>query len=140
MAAESGGNHKVSRGTGIPACATLFYAASMRKIVLAVAGLLTLGAADEVPESIKQRNEVYGGELEKYFQDYLVTQYPGRAQEAWRRSYQTQQAFLKSVEPNRRRYRRIFSPPDLKPTGALERKPHPIPGVKAEWLTLPLGL
>jgi len=112
----------------------------MRRILLALAGVLTLWAADDVPESIKQRNDAYGGELEKYFQDYLVTQYPGRAKEAWHRSYQNQQAFLKSVEPNRRRYRRIFSPPDLKATGALERKPHPIPGVKAEWLTLPLGL
>src|SRR2546421_776 len=111
----------------------------MRKIMMAVAGVLTLWAVD-VPESIKQRNEAYGGELEKYFQDYLVTQYPARAQQAWHRSYANQPAFLKSVEPNRRRYQRIFSPPDLTPTGALERKPHPIPGVKAEWLTLPLGL
>src|SRR5207237_883687 len=101
---------------------------------------LTITAADDVPENFKQRNQAYGAELEQYFRDYLVTRYPERAGQAWHRSYQSQQAFLKSVEPNRERYRRIFSPPDLKPSGPLERKPIAIPGVKAEWLTLPLGI
>jgi len=113
-----------------------------RTIALALtAAAFALPAAGETPEAMKQRNEAYGNELERYFRDYLVTQYPERAVKAWHRNYKNEQAFLKSVEPNRERYRRIFSPPALKPSGSLERKPYPaVPGVKAEWLTLPLGL
>jgi hypothetical protein len=112
-----------------------------KTIALIVAAALALPAADNAPPAMKQRNEAYGTELEQYFRDYLVTQYPGRAAKAWHRSYESQQAFLESVAPNRERYRRMFSPPDLNLTGPLERKPVPgIPGVKAEWLTLPLGL
>ncbi|PYT25259.1 MAG: hypothetical protein DMG57_25870 [Acidobacteria bacterium] len=99
---------------------------------------LTASAA-EVSDTFNKRNDSYGAELEQYFRDYLVTQYPERAANVWHRSYQNQQAYLTSVEPNRKRYRRMFAPPDLKPTGPLERKPLDIPGVKAEWLTLPLG-
>src|SRR5690242_18838388 len=107
-------------------------------LLLAAAELLQ---ADDVSARMKERNEAYGNELEQYFRDYLVTQYPERAAKAWHRNYENETAFLKSVEANRERYRRIFSPPDLKPSGPLERKPYPaVPGVKAEWLTLPLGL
>ncbi|HKX00156.1 MAG TPA: hypothetical protein VJN43_20620 [Bryobacteraceae bacterium] len=107
-------------------------------VVFLLASALALAA--ETPEAMKQRNQAYSDELERYFRDYLVTQYPARAATAWHRSYESQAAFLKSVEPNRERYRRMFSPPDLKPTGPLARQPMPnIPGVKAEWLTLPLG-
>ena len=108
-------------------------------IAFLLAAALTLAAADDVPPAFQQRNTAYGGELEQYFRDYLVTNYPERAAKAWNRSYASEEAFLKSVEPNRQRYRGIFAPPDLKPTGSLERKLHPIPGVTAEWLTLPLG-
>lgn len=113
----------------------------LKTIALLLASAVELSSADDVATRMKQRNEAYGNELEQYFRDYLVTQYPERAAKAWHRSYENEQAFLKSVEPNRQRYRRIFSPPDLKPTGPLERKPYPaVPGAKAEWLTLPLGL
>jgi len=110
-----------------------------RAVVFAVA--LSASAAEITTETINKRNEAYGNELEQYFRDYLVEKYPARAGNMWHRSYLNQDEFLKSVEPNRERYRRMFSPPDLKATGPLERKPYPlIPGVKAEWLTLPLGL
>ena len=112
----------------------------MKTIVIVLAAALTLRAADDLDEKIKQRNSAYGAELEQYFRDFLVTKYPERAAKAWHRSYESQAAFLRSVEPNRERYRRMFAPPDLQPSGPLERKPRPdIPGVKAEWLTLPLG-
>ena len=113
---------------------------AMFKIGVFVLVLAALVSAAEVPETIKQRNEKYGSELEQYFRDYLVAQYPERAAKAWHRSYTNPQAFLESVEPNRQRYRRMFSPPDLKPVGPLERKAVSIPGVKAEWLSLPLGI
>lgn len=109
-----------------------------RFVVVLLTGAATLTA--QLPDAQKLRNDKYGGELEQYFRDFLVTRYPERAAEAWHRSYDSTQAFLASVEPNRQRYRRIFSPPDLLPSGSLERKPVSIPGVKAEWLTLPLGL
>jgi hypothetical protein len=95
---------------------------------------------DELTEKINRRNDAYSDELERYFRDFLVEQYPERAANAWHRSYASTEAFLKSVEPNRHRYRKIFSPPDLKPTGPLERRPYSMgPGVRAEWLVLPLG-
>jgi hypothetical protein len=113
----------------------------IRKTIFVLAGACALAVAADTPEEIKQRNDGYGNELEQYFRDYLVVKYPGRAGGLWHRSYDSESAFLKSVAPNRERYRRIFSPPDLKPTGPLERKARPdIPGVKAEWLTLPLGI
>ena len=99
----------------------------------------TLVSAAELPDSIQRRNEKYGNELEQYFRNYLVTQYPERAAKSWHRSYASLETFVASVEPNRQRYLRIFSPPDLKPTGPFERKVVSIPGVRAEWLTLPLG-
>ena len=106
---------------------------------LLLVAAITACAADDVPQKVKERNTAYGGELEQYFRDYLVAQYPDRAAKAWRRSYENQKAFLESVEPNRQRYRRMISPPDLKPSGSLQRKPNSIPGVAAEWLTLPLN-
>ena len=112
----------------------------MKTIVFVLAAAMTLRAADDLAEKIKQRNSAYGAELEQYFRDFLVTKYPERAAKAWHRSYESQEAFLRSVAPNRERYRRMFAPPDLQPSGPLERKPRPdIPGVKAEWLTLALG-
>jgi hypothetical protein len=105
--------------------------------VLLLAG--TLASAAEVPQQFKQRNESYSGELEQYFRDFLVAQYPERAGKAWHRSYASPQAFLQSVEPNRQRYRRMFSPPDLKPVGPIQRTAQSIGGIRAEWLSFPLG-
>ena len=110
-------------------------------IALSVSCLLAAAASAQQPgEDIRKRNDAYGSELEMYFRDYLVDQYPARAAKAWSRSYANVGAFLKSVEPNRVRYRRIFAPPELRPTGPLQRRPHPqLQDVKAEWLTLSLG-
>jgi dienelactone hydrolase len=109
--------------------------------LLVVCALASAVCAQDPASQANQRNQAYGDELEQYFRDYLVTQYPGRAAKAWHRSYESQPAFLKSVEPNRARYRAIFSPPDLKPSGAVQHKVRPdVPGVRAEWLTIPLGL
>jgi hypothetical protein len=67
-----------------------------------------------------------------------VDDYPARAAGLWRRSYTGIPAFLRSVEPNRNRYREIFGPPALERTGPLERKPlADMPGT--EWVTVPLG-
>jgi hypothetical protein len=59
----------------------LVFDAKILALVLASAcGAL---AAGDVAEEAKQRNQAYGDELEQYFRDYLVTQYPARAAMAW---------------------------------------------------------
>src|SRR5512142_1238377 len=91
-------------------------------IALPLACLLAVAAYAQQPgDAIQKRNDAYGNELEMYFRDFLVDQYPARAAKAWNRSYANVGAFLKSVEPNRARYRRIFAPPELRPTGTLQR-------------------
>lgn len=95
-------------------------------------------AAEDSAHTVKQRNEKYAEDLERYFRKRLVDEYPARAAKAWRRSYASVPAFLKSVEPNRQRYRRMFAPPELRPTGPVERAASPLVP-EAEWLKAPLG-
>jgi dienelactone hydrolase len=90
------------------------------------------------PEAVERRGRRYAAELEAYFQQWLVEEYPARAAKAWRRDYSSLETFARSVEPNRERYRRIFAPPGLKPSGPARRAPHDaVPGT--EWLSVPLG-
>jgi len=113
----------------------------MRTKLLFITLLGAAVCAQEPAKQIESRNNNYSDEIERYFRAYLVDQYPARASRAWNRSYKSIDAFEKSVAPNRARYRRVISPPDLKPTGPLERRAHtPIAGVKAEWISVPLGL
>lgn len=94
----------------------------------------------QTPEAIRERNERYSSELEQHFRRLLVDGYPERAARSWNRVYTSIDAFLRSVEPNRRRYGRIFSPPAFVPAGPLERKPHePLAALGAEWVSVPLG-
>ncbi len=97
-----------------------------------------LAAASELPEPANTRNQQYADQIEQYFRDYLVRDYPERAQKAWNRSYQSVPLFLKSVEPNRARYRRMLAPPDWKAAGTLERSPRPDIAQSAVWISLPL--
>lgn len=88
----------------------------------------------------EQRTNDYAAQLEAYLADWLVDQYADRAGKAWDRDYGSVEAFLKSVEPNRRRWRDVIKPPQLKKTGELARRAHPpLEDLGAEWLTLPLG-
>jgi hypothetical protein len=117
---------------------------SRGKLLFLAAALVLPGLcqaqAGGVMDAVNERNEAYANELEMYFRRHLVEDYPARAGRAWNRSYDNLWAFLRSVEPNRERYRKVFSPPDLRPSGPLERRPHAmVPGGRAEWLTLPLG-
>jgi hypothetical protein len=106
-------------------------------MLLVLAGALAAGA--DLPDAMRVRNQRYADEIEHYFRDYLVRDYPERARQAWTRSYASVPAFLKSVEPNRERYRRMLAPPDWKPSGHLERSPHPEIAASAEWISLPLA-
>src|SRR5690606_7905092 len=58
----------------------------------------------------------------------------------WKRDYSSSDALVRSVEPNRQRWRDVLRPPVLQKTGALERRPHPaLASINGEWLRLPLG-
>ncbi|MBN2309758.1 MAG: hypothetical protein JXR94_12345 [Candidatus Hydrogenedentes bacterium] len=95
---------------------------------------------DQLEEYEAQRTDEYAAQLEAYLREWLVDAYPERAADAWHRDYSSVDAFLASVEPNRARWRAILAPPELEPSGPLERRPHrPLAELNGEWLTLPLG-
>lgn len=81
----------------------------------------------------------YEKQLSDYLTDYIVNGYEDRAAEKWKRDYTTIGAFLRSVEPNRRRWEEVIKPPLLKQSGAVRREPYEVNGVKGEWITIPLG-
>ena len=95
---------------------------------------------DKLEDYVTERNERYKEELELWLRKWLVDDYPARAERLWSRSYESVEAFKKSVEPNRNRWREILNPPPLRSTGPLEREPHePLSDLDAQWLSLPLG-
>jgi dienelactone hydrolase len=97
-------------------------------------------AQGDLKKSEEERTDAYAGQLESCLRKWLVDDYPERAAKAWRRDYSSIDAFLKSVEPNRQRWRGVVKPPELAKTGELERRPHPpLAKLGAHWLTLPLG-
>ncbi|GEO06015.1 hypothetical protein AAE02nite_36790 [Adhaeribacter aerolatus] len=86
------------------------------------------------------RTDAYEKQLENYLQHYLVDEYEARSAKAWNRDYSSPEALIRSVEPNRRRWEAVLSPPMLAKTGPLARKPYPLGDVQGEWIELPLGL
>ena len=95
---------------------------------------------DDLQHFEQQRTDAYAAQLEAFLRKWLVDDYPGRAEKAWDRDYSSVEAFVKSVEPNRQRWRNVVKPPDLKKTGELVRRPHPpLSHRGGQWLTLPLG-
>ncbi len=90
--------------------------------------------------ALKERNDRYAAALEAHLQETLVKEYNARAAAAWNRDYSGPDAFVRSVEPNRERWRQVLNPPELRKTGALTRQPHPVVAdIGGEWVTLPLG-
>lgn len=97
-------------------------------------------AAKELKAAEEKRTNDYAAQLEAYLRKMLVEDYPARAAKAWYRDYSSIEAFLKSVEPNRERWRKVIKPPTLAKTGQLERSSYePLADVKAEWWRVPLG-
>jgi len=97
-------------------------------------------ANDELKQLEEKRTDDYAAQLEAYLRKWLVDEYPERAAKAWNRDYTSVEAFLKSVQPNRQRWRKVVKPPELEKTGDLARRPVPwLAELDAEWLTLPLG-
>lgn len=97
-------------------------------------------AGDDLKQFEEERTDAYAAQLESYLRKWLVDEYPKRADKAWNRDYSSIEAFLASVEPNRKRWREVIKPPELTKTGDLQRRPHPpLAKLDGEWLTLPLG-
>ena len=91
-------------------------------------------------EADDARIDAYEKKLEKYLRHYLVDEYDARASKAWHRDYSSPDALIRSVEPNRMRWKNeVIKPPRLEKTGPLTRKPYKLPGLTGEWLQLPLG-
>jgi hypothetical protein len=95
----------------------------------------------EMPDSLKeQRTKAYKHQLETYLQQWIIGEYEERTSYAWQRDYSSVNAFQRSVDPNRQRWRAILNPPQLRKTGPLKKAPHPyLKDIKAEWIELPLG-
>ena len=95
---------------------------------------------ENLREREEARNKEYADSLEAYLRTSLVEDYDRRAGKVWKRDYSGIDAFLASVEPNRRRWRALLNPPELPPTGPLTKRAHePLSDLGGEWLTLPLG-
>ncbi len=88
----------------------------------------------------EKRTDNYKNQIEKYLQSWIIEEYDERADEAWNRDYSSIDAFKRSVEPNREKWKALLNPPVLKKTGPLEKRPHmPLQDIHAEWVKLPLG-
>ncbi len=121
-----------------------------RNVLLALSAVMLAGLArlaagqDAATKQFKafeeKRNDAYAAQLEAFFRQYLVGQYPERADKAWHRDYTNLPAFVKSVEPNRAAWRKVIKPPTLVKTGEVRRTPHaPLADLRAQWLVVPLG-
>ncbi|MGN7722399.1 alpha/beta hydrolase family protein [Chitinophaga sp. 22620] len=91
------------------------------------------------PEEIA-RLDAYEAQLEKYLVHYLSDEYDERAKALWNRDYSSPAALERSVEPNRRAWEAVISPPRLTKTAPLEKRPHQVDEIKAEWIVQPLGI
>ena len=97
-----------------------------------------------MPEASQKRRAISTGVARRPLAPWVLAtgplaRAPSRAAKAWDRDYTSVEAFLKSVEPNRQRWRKVLKPPELEKTGEMERRPHPpLAALNAEWLTLPL--
>jgi hypothetical protein len=97
-------------------------------------------AVDDLKQFEEQRTDRYAAQLEAYLRQWLIDDYRARADKAWNRDYSNVDAFVKSVESNRERWRNVVRPPALLKTGELQRHDHAALGaLDGEWLTLPLG-
>jgi len=97
-------------------------------------------SAEQVKQRAEQRADRYAERMEDYLRRRIIEGYPQRAADAWRRDYSSIEAFLASVEPNRRQWRAIINPPTLRPTGPLERRPFDaLADIGGQWIALPLG-
>ncbi len=88
----------------------------------------------------EDRTDAYKDQIELYLQHWILEEYEERTNDAWNRDYSSIDAFERSVEPNRERWKEILNPPELRKTGPVKKEPHPyLADIQAEWVVLPLG-
>jgi len=106
-----------------------------------LAGQVNTSIVQEMPDQLKeQRNEKYKNQLEQYLQHWIIADYQERADKSWNRDYSSVDAFERSVEDNRARWKAILNPPDLRKSGPLKKTAHPyLKDVGVEWVELPIG-
>lgn len=110
-------------------------------IIQAAAFPCTAPAQEAWKAAEEARTDSYEQQLESYLLDWILDGYRERSEAAWNRDYSSIDAFVRSVEPNRARWRDVVKAPVIVKTGALQREPSALlpSELKAEWLTLPLG-
>jgi len=110
-------------------------------LIIFVLSVFSISAQEKTlsQEEDDKRINTYEKQLSNYLTHYIVNGYEERAAKKWNRDYTTIGAFQRSVEPNRRRWEEVIKPPVLQQSGAVQRKPYVVNGVKAEWVTIPLG-
>ncbi len=86
------------------------------------------------------RTDAYENQLESYLKYYLVDEYEARSANAWNRDYSSPDALVRSVEPNRRKWEEVLSPPVLRKSGPLQKKPYSLGDIHGDWIELPLGM
>ena len=88
----------------------------------------------------EERTDAYKDQIESYLQNWILEEYEERANDAWHRDYSSIDAFERSVEPNRERWKALLNPPIFRKTGPLVKEPHPeLEDIHAEWVKLSLG-
>ncbi len=88
----------------------------------------------------EERTDATKDQMEVLLQNWILEEYNFRANEAWNTDYSSIDAFKRSVEPNRERWRAILNPPVFRKTGPLKKEPHPyLEDIQADWVVLPLG-
>jgi dienelactone hydrolase len=95
---------------------------------------------DALKNQLDERNTRYRRELEDWFRSWIVDGYAERAGTLWKRDYSSVEAYERSVQPNRERWRAILNPPDLRISGPPESEPvGGLEGLDARYVRLPLG-
>ncbi|MBD0835411.1 alpha/beta hydrolase family protein [Aestuariibaculum suncheonense] len=94
-----------------------------------------------VPKEVELvRINAYEKQLEDYLINFLVDEYETRSEKSWNRDYSNPDALIRSVEPNRRRWEQVLSPPVLSKSGPLSKKTYALGDIQGEWIELPLGM
>ena len=91
----------------------------------------------ETRRLIENRNIRYRKELEDYLGTWIIDGYRDRADAAWSRDYSSEEAYEKSVEPNRERWRAVLGLPEFEIAGDLaEERWEPLGDLGGWWLRL----
>jgi dienelactone hydrolase len=95
--------------------------------------------AEERQRRVADRNARYARELEDFLRTWTLDGYAGRAASAWHRDYASTDAYQKSVETNRQRWRDVLSPPELSLAGEVRCESFETStGATGCWLGVPL--